>query len=107
MATHAHVGIDQPVLEMAGVDEVVSYMSRAVEDALHVLNGLWADVGMEPGERLQVCRSIMLDVDRALQAKINDARESKAQTVLKIRLTHRRMKAIYAQLGAVGSSHAP
>ena len=91
--------IDHPVLEMSGVDEVVSCMSRAVEDALHVLNGLWADVGMEPGERLQVCRSIMLDVDRALQAKINDARESKAQTVLKIRLTHRRMKAIYAQLG--------
>jgi hypothetical protein len=99
MATDAHVGIDQPVLEMAGVDEVVSYMSRAVEDALHVLSGLWADVGMEPEERLQVCRSIILDVDRALQAKISDARESKAQTVLKIRLTHRRMKAIYAQLG--------
>ena len=106
MMAGAAESIDAPVLEAASEGEVVSCVSRSVQDALHVLHGLWADVGVESAERLQVCREIALDVDRALQAKISDARESKAQTALKIRLTHRRIRDIYAQLGTQPPSTA-
>lgn len=80
-------------------DKMVKEISEAVQQCLTTLKGLWADVGVDPAGRESVCREIALDVDRALQAKISDARETKAQTALKIRLALRRMKAIYAQLG--------
>jgi len=80
-------------------DRVVNDISDAVQQCLATLKGLWSDVGADPEERLRVCREIALDVDRALQAKISDARETKAQTALKIRLALRRMKAIYVQIG--------
>jgi hypothetical protein len=78
---------------------VMQGVSTAVQECLATLQGLWADVGCPGDERLATCKEIALEVERALQAKISDAREVKAQTALKVRLALRRIKAIYVQLG--------
>ena len=78
---------------------VVQSISAAVHEALVTLQGLWRDVGCSSDERLAVCKDIALDVDRALQAKISDVSEIRAQTALRVRLALRRIRAIYVQLG--------
>ena len=63
------------------------------------LEGLWTDVGLDELERLAVCKDIALEVERTVHARVADARETKAQTVLKARLALRRLNSIHAQLG--------
>lgn len=91
---HPEQGIDIP-------DEkcLVKSVASAVQVALTQLDRLWTDVGVASGDRHVVCREIMHAVESSLRGKINDARETKAQVTLKIRLALRRIKAIYTQLG--------
>lgn len=85
--------------DMASEQEAIEGIVRSVHTALAQLEDLWTDVGVESKERRTACQEIALDVQRTLQAKINDAREAKAQTALKIRVARNRMQAIYMQLG--------
>ena len=93
--------IDDPeqCLDIPDVKSLVKSVASAVQVALTQLDRLWTDVGVASGERDVVCREILNAVESSLRGKINDARETKAQVTLKIRLALRRIKAIYTQLG--------
>eukprot|EP00961_Rhodomonas_salina_P124453 1677337-Rhodomonas_salina.3 len=70
-----------------------------VEACLKVLTSLWDETGLDKSDRIDQHKDLIADVERALQGRVNEAKDLKAKQCLKLRLASVRIKTVYAQLG--------